>query len=80
MCFKKPKMPGKSAEELAAEAELKEQRAATKAELNAQISKDKKRATEEAVSRSRGAWGMRSLISGTKGGAGFSLIGRQMGG
>lgn len=80
MCFKKPKMPSKSADEVAAEAELKEQRAATKAELNAQITLDKRRATEDARSRSRGLFGMRSLITGRKGGAGYSLISRQMGG
>lgn len=78
MCFKKPKMPSKSAEELAAEAELKAQREATKADLNAQISRDKKRATEEALGRARGMFGMRSLIMGPKGGAGFgrSLTGQ----
>ena len=73
MCFKKPTLPQKTAEELATEAELKAQREATKADLNAAISRDKKRATEEAIARSRGLFGMRSLISGPRGGAGFAM-------
>lgn len=79
MCFKKPKLPAPSAEELAAQAELRAQQEATKSELNSQITREKQRRLEETVARSRGLWGMRSLISGGKGGAGFgsqrSLIG-----
>lgn len=71
MCFKKPKMPAPTAEELAAEKELKQQREALKAQLASEKAEAKERRTREAVSRATGGYGFRSLISGRKGGQGF---------
>lgn len=77
MCFKQPKPPKPTAEDLAAEAEAKAMREAAAADAQRRISEDKKRRTEEAVQRSSGGYGIRSLISGRKGGQGFlrSLLG-----
>lgn len=72
MCFKKPKPPTKSAEDKARERELEEQLLARKRELAATRSEDKKERTEESIARMMGAWGLRSLIAGPKGGSGFS--------
>jgi hypothetical protein len=71
MCFKKPKMPEPTAEEIAAEKELKQQREALKAQLAAEKAEAKERRTREAISRATGTYGFRSLISGRKGGQGF---------
>jgi methylase of polypeptide subunit release factors len=77
MCLKQPKLPKPTAEELAAEAEAKSMREAAAAEAQRKISEEKKRRTEETVQRMSGNYGIRSLISGRKGGQGFfrSLLG-----
>jgi hypothetical protein len=78
MCFKKPKMPAPSAEELQAEAELKQQREAMRAELASVKAEAKERRTQEAIAKATGRYGFRSLLSGRKGGQGFlsrSLMG-----
>lgn len=71
MCFKKPKMPAPSAEELQAEAELKQQREAMRAELATMKAESKERRTQEAIAKATGRFGFRSLLSGRKGGQGF---------
>lgn len=73
MCFKKPKAPAKTREELQMEADAKAEREARKAELAAELARDKQMRLEEGAAMSRGMFGARSLISGSKGGAGFSL-------
>jgi len=78
MCFKKPKMPAASAEEMQAEAELKQQREAMRAELATAKAESKDRRMQEAIAKSTGRFGFRSLLSGRKGGQGFvsrSLMG-----
>lgn len=71
MCFKKPQMPAPSAEELQAEAELKQQREAMRAELATMKAESKERRTQEAIAKATGRFGFRSLLSGRKGGQGF---------
>lgn len=71
ICFKKPKMPEKSREDIAAEKELEEQMAARKRELAEQRRGTKQEQTEEDIARAMGLFGMRSLIAGPKGGMGF---------
>lgn len=71
MCFKKPKMPEKSPEDIAAEKELEEQMAARRRELAEQRRDTKEGQTEEDIARAMGLFGMRSLIAGPKGGMGF---------
>jgi hypothetical protein len=71
MCFKKPKMPAPSAEEMAAEQELKQQRETMRAQLAATKAEAKDRRTQEAIARATGRYGFRSLLSGRKGGQGF---------
>lgn len=78
MCFKKPTMPAPSAEEVAAEKELEQQRETMRAQLAATKAEAKNRRTQEAIARSTGRFGFRSLLSGRKGGQGFlsrSLMG-----
>lgn len=78
MCFKKPKMPAASTEEMQAEAELKQQREAMQAELATVKAESKDRRMQEAIAKSTGRFGFRSLLSGRKGGQGFvsrSLMG-----
>lgn len=78
MCFKKPKMPAPSAEEIAAEKELEQQRETMRAQLAATKAEAKERRTQEAIARATGRFGFRSLLSGRKGGQGFlsrSLMG-----
>jgi hypothetical protein len=78
MCFKKPKMPAASTEEVQAEAELKQQREAMQAELATAKAESKDRRMQEAIAKSTGRFGFRSLLSGRKGGQGFvsrSLMG-----
>ena len=57
MCFKKPKMPAPTADELAAERELKEQREALKAQLASEKAESKERRTREAMARATGSYG-----------------------
>lgn len=71
MCFKKPKLPKPTAEELASEAEAKSMRESAAAEAARKIAEDKERRLEDAASRMSGGYGIRSLISGRKGGQGF---------
>lgn len=77
MCFKQPKLPKPTAEDLAAEAEAKAMREAAAAEAKRKLTEEKQRRTEEGVSRAAGGYGIRSLISGRKGGEGFlrSMLG-----
>lgn len=71
MCFKKPKLPTPTTEELASQAEAKAMREAAAAEASRKIAEDKERRLEDAASRLSGGYGIRSLISGRKGGQGF---------
>ena len=80
MCFKKPKAPAMTAEELAIEAENKAAREAAQAEAARRLADEKKRRTEEAVAKSGGTYGIRSLISGRKGGQGFGIARSMLGG
>jgi pyruvate/2-oxoglutarate dehydrogenase complex dihydrolipoamide acyltransferase (E2) component len=77
MCFKTPKPPQPTAQELAAEAEAKSMRDAAAAEAARRLADEKQRRLEEGVIRASGNYGVRSLISGRKGGQGFmrSLLG-----
>lgn len=77
MCFKQPKLPKPTAEDLAAEAEAKAMREAAAAEAKRKLTEEKQRRTEEGVTRTAGGYGIRSLISGRKGGEGFlrSMLG-----
>lgn len=79
MCFKKPKPPQPTAADLAAEADAKAQRDAVAAEAARRLAEEKKRRLENAVQRASGSYGVRSLISGRKGGQGFlrSMLGAQ---
>jgi len=71
MCFKKPKAPEASAEDLAAEEELKEMRKIRQAQLNAEISDSKQQRLEDAIALAQGGVGKRSLLKGGRGGSGF---------
>ena len=81
MCFKKPKLPPKSAEDIQTEEDLKAMRAAQQREIAAGITEQKDFQTEAAFARIMGMTGNRSLISGPKGGAGYmgSNVGRTTG-
>ena len=50
---------------------IAEQQAAAKADAAAQKAKDKELRLQEAISKGSGVYGMRSLISGSRGGGGF---------
>lgn len=71
MCFKKPKRPEKTPEDIAAEKELEAMRKLRKAQLQEEMADAKESRTEDAVARAMGFMGNRSLIKGGKGGAGF---------
>ena len=71
MCFKKPKAPQPTQQEVQDEAELKALEEAQAAELAREKAIVKRRQTELDVSKARARYGFRSLISGSKGGAGF---------
>ncbi len=73
MCMKKPKVPQKSAAQVALDKELAAERAQRKAEIRLELRRDKSSRTEEAIARATGRYGMRSLISGSRGGQGFAL-------
>jgi len=71
-------MPAASTEEMQAETELKQQREAMQAELATVKAESKDRRMQEAIAKSTGRFGFRSLLSGRKGGQGFvsrSLMG-----
>ena len=78
MCFKRPKAPAKSPEELAMEAEGRQERENARLELANQLEKDKAMRLEEQTSKARGLYGVRSLISGSKGGMGFGSVMRSL--
>jgi len=76
MCMKTPKPPVPTAEETAMEQEAKIQRESAAVERRRALSEAKEGRLESELSRIRGA-GMRSLISGRRGGQGFlrSMLG-----
>lgn len=71
MCFKKPKPPPKSQEDIELEKELKEQRELRKVQLAKGLREEKDARVEDLIARSVGLFGARSLITGPKGGAGY---------
>jgi hypothetical protein len=71
MCFEPPSPPKPTAEELAREKEQDQMIANQKAESAATLAEDKKMRTQSSFGRQSGMYGMRSLIAGPKGGAGF---------
>lgn len=71
MCFKKPKLPPKSAEDIQTEEDLKAMRIAQQREIARGITMEKDAQTEAAYARLLGMTGNRSLITGPKGGAGY---------
>jgi hypothetical protein len=71
MCFKKPKLPPKSAEDIQTEEDLKAMRASQQREIALGITEQKDAQTEAAFARIMGMTGNRSLISGPKGGMGY---------
>lgn len=71
MCFKKPKPPEKTEEQIQSEKELEELRKIRQAQLNKEISEQKDDRVEQEIARVAGMQGQRSLIKGGKGGAGF---------
>ena len=71
MCFKKPKLPTKSAEDIQTEEDLKAMRVAQQREIAAGVTEQKDFQTEAAFARIMGMTGNRSLISGPKGGMGY---------
>ena len=77
MCFKKPKAPKQTAAEKAAELEQQQATEAAKAEAARRLAEEKQKRLEEGAVRASGQYGVRSLISGRKGGGGFlrSLLG-----
>lgn len=81
MCFKKPKLPVKTAEDIQTENDLKAMRIAQQAQIDAGITEAKDFQTEASFARLMGMTGNRSLISGPKGGSGYigSAVGRTTG-
>lgn len=71
MCFKKPTLPAKSAEDIQTEDDLKAMRAAQQREIALGITEQKDFQTEAAFARIMGMTGNRSLIAGPKGGSGY---------
>lgn len=71
MCFKKPKLPPKTADEIQLEQELAAQRRQRREELAGELRLSKEQETEAALARALGFVGNRSLIAGARGGAGF---------
>lgn len=76
MCFKAPKPPVPTVEERAMEEDAKIQRESAATERRRALAEAKEGRLESELSRVRGA-GMRSLISGRRGGQGFlrSMLG-----
>lgn len=71
MCFKKPKLPEKTPEDIELEEELKAARQNAKRRAAYELGEQKDLQTENAYARALGFMGNRSLIFGPKGGAGF---------
>ncbi|CAB4152811.1 hypothetical protein UFOVP616_31 [uncultured Caudovirales phage] len=71
MCFKKPKLPPKSAEDIKTEEDLKAMRAAQQRQIEQGITEQKDFQTEASFARTMGMTGNRSLIAGPKGGSGY---------
>lgn len=71
MCFRKPKLPPKTQEDIEREKELEEARLARRAQVERDLASEKERSTEAALARALGFVGNRSLITGPKGGAGY---------
>jgi len=71
MCFPKAKLPPKTQEDIELEKDLKDQRAARKREVANELSLEKEAQTESTLMRLMGMTGNRSLITGSRGGAGF---------
>lgn len=72
MCFQKaPKPPKPDPEDIAREKEQDQMIENQKAESAARLAEDKKQRTQSSYGQQSGMYGMRSLISGPKGGAGF---------
>lgn len=73
MCFqqKMPKPPAPTPEEVAREEEQEQLVEAQKAESTAKLAEEKEKRTQGTIAKMTGGYGMRSLISGPRGGAGF---------
>jgi hypothetical protein len=71
MCFKKPRLPPKTAADLEAEKELEDATVARKVQLERDLAMEKEEGTQSALARALGFVGNRSLITGPKGGAGY---------
>lgn len=67
MCFNAPKPPPVPPPDPA----IAEAQAASKADAAAIKAQDKEKRLQDAVSKGSGVYGMRSLISGSRGGGGF---------
>lgn len=73
MCFKAPQPLGPSAADLAAEADAQRLRDAAMVDARRLRSEEKTARTARTSAQLAGAYGIRSLISGRKGGQGFGL-------
>jgi uncharacterized membrane protein YgcG len=71
MCFKKPKLPAKTPQDLQAEKELENAQIARRVQIERDLATEKEATTESALARALGFVGNRSLIAGPKGGAGY---------
>ena len=72
MCFQKaPKPPKPDPEDVAREVEQEQMMENQKADSAAKLAEDKMLRTQSTFGQQSGMYGMRSLISGPKGGAGF---------
>jgi hypothetical protein len=71
MCFKKPRLPAKTPQDIATERELEEAQIARRVQIERDLAADKAATTESALARALGFVGNRSLIAGPKGGAGY---------
>jgi hypothetical protein len=70
MCFSSPKAPAPPPIPEPDPA-IAEQQAAAKADASAIKAQDKEKRLQDAISKGSGVYGMRSLISGSRGGGGF---------
>ena len=72
MCFQKaPSPPPPDPKDVAREVEQEQMMGNQKADTAAKLAEDKKMRTQSSFGQQSGMYGMRSLISGPKGGAGF---------
>ena len=71
MCFTPPKPPKPDPEDVAREVEQEQMMENQKADSAAKLAEDKMLRTQSTFGQQSGMYGMRSLISGPKGGAGF---------